>query len=155
VSHLQTGPACVLLGDHFQKKTIAKFLITEPERRSSVSYWAIASLVLIFLLGAINLVGYGRAFSQDDPRTFPPLVEIAIVRLPEASRRAFSGVVVARVQKQSGFPRRRQKSRAHSEHQDFVRHGQPLMDRNDLALAIAARNAAVASAQARDSDCQR
>jgi RND family efflux transporter MFP subunit len=119
------------------------------KRRYGTS-WVIAS-TLVILLAPINLAGCRQATSQVDPRTLPPLVELATVRSPEASRRAFTGVVVARVQSNLGFRVGGKIVERMVDTGAFVRRGQPLMriDRNDLALAIAARDAAVASAKAR------
>jgi len=118
---------------------------------NSTSYWATASSTLVILLSAINLAGCRPAHSQDDPRTLPQLVEIATVRPAEAPERAFTGVVVARVQSNLGFRVPGKVIQRLVNTGDFVRRGQALMqiDRNDLALAIAAKNAAVASAKAR------
>src|SRR5260370_12235808 len=77
--------------------------VVRLKRRNSTSYWAIASATLVILLAAINLAGCRPAHSQDDPRTLPQLVEIATVRLADAPERAFTGVVVARVQSNLGF----------------------------------------------------
>jgi RND family efflux transporter MFP subunit len=125
--------------------------VNRPERRKSAGYWATASSTLVILLAAINLAGCRPAHSQDDPRTWTPLVEIAMVRPADAPERAFTGVVVARVQSNLGFRVPGKVIQRLVNTGDFVRRGQALMqiDRNDLALAIAARDAAVASARAR------
>jgi multidrug efflux pump subunit AcrA (membrane-fusion protein) len=103
------------------------------------------------LLAVINVAGCRQAHSQADPRTLPPLVELATVRPAEDSQRAFTGVVVARVQSNLGFRVGGKIVTRLVKTGDFVHRGQPLMriDRNDLTLAIAARDAAVASAKAR------
>ena len=125
--------------------------VDRPERRNSASYWAFSSLAPVVLLAAIGLAGCRQAHSQDDPRTLPPMVELATVRSSDASRRAFTGVVVARVQSNLGFRVGGKIVERMVDTGAFVRRGQPIMriDRNDLALAIAAHDAAVASAKAR------
>src|SRR5260370_22220422 len=92
-----------------------------------------------------------RAAHESDPRTWSPLVEIAMVRPADAPGLAFTGVVVARVQSNLGFRVPGKVVQRLVNTGDFVRRGQALMqiDRNDLALAIAAKNAAAASAKAR------
>jgi multidrug efflux pump subunit AcrA (membrane-fusion protein) len=79
------------------------------------------------------------------------MVELATVRSSDASRRAFTGVVVARVQSNLGFRVGGKIVERMVDTGAFVRRGQPIMriDRNDLALAIAAHAAAAASAKAR------
>ena len=129
----------------------ATLRVVRPERRNRTSYWATASSTLVILLAAINLAGCRPAHSQDDPRTLPQLVEIATVRPADAPERAFTGVVVARVQSNLGFRVPGKLIQRLVNIGDFVRRGQALMriDRNDLELAIAAKDAAVASAKAR------
>ena len=78
-------------------------------------------------------------------------MQVATVQSAGPSERAFTGVVIARVQSNLGFRVPGKVIQRLVNTGDFVRRGQALMqiDRNDLALAIAARNAAVASATAR------
>ena len=125
--------------------------VDRPERRNSTGYWAFSSLAPVVLLAAIGLAGCRQARSQDDLRTLPPLVEIATVHPQGASQRTFTGVVVARVQSNLGFRVGGEIVERMVDTGAFVRRGQKLMriDRNDLALAIAAHDAAVASAKAR------
>ncbi len=124
---------------------------SKPTRRNGGSFRARANYGLAIILAAISLGGCRETHAQDDPRTWTPLVEVARVRPAEAPERAFTGVVVARVQSNLGFRVPGKVIRRLVNTGDFVRRGQALMqiDRNDLALAIAARNAAVASANAR------
>jgi len=109
--------------------------VDRPERRNSTSYWAFSSLAPVVLLAAIGLAGCRQAHSQDDPRTLPPMVELATVRSSDASRRAFTGVVVARVQSNLGFRVGGEIIERMVDTGAFVRRGQKLMriDRNDLA----------------------
>src|SRR5260370_12777376 len=72
--------------------------VDRPERRNSTIYWAFSSLAPVVLLAAIGLAGCRQAHSQDDPRTLPPMVELATVRSSDASWRAFTGVILPRVQ---------------------------------------------------------
>jgi RND family efflux transporter MFP subunit len=78
-------------------------------------------------------------------------VRIATVQTAGQSERAFTGVVSARVQSDLGFRVPGKVVERLVNIGDLVRRGQPLMriDRTDLALAIAAQSAAVASAKAR------
>jgi hypothetical protein len=69
------------------------------------SYGAIARFALAIVFAAINLSACRQAHGESDPRTRPPLVEIAMVRPADAPERAFTGVVVARVQSNLGFRR--------------------------------------------------
>src|SRR5258708_9062985 len=125
--------------------------VVRLKRRNSTSYWSTASSTLVILLAPINLAGCRPDHSQDDPPTLPQLVEIATVRPADAPECAFTGVVVARVQSNLGFRVPGKVIQRLVNIGDFVRRGQALMriDRNDLELAIAAKDAAVASAKAR------
>jgi RND family efflux transporter MFP subunit len=78
-------------------------------------------------------------------------VRIATVQTAGQSERAFTGVVSARVQSNLGFRVPGKVVERLVNTGDLVHQGQPLMriDRTDLALAIAAQSAAVASAKAR------
>lgn len=109
------------------------------------------STAVVILFSVVWLAGCQQAHSQGDARSLPPLVEIATVRPLEQSQRAFTGIVVARVQSNLGFRVGGKIVQRMVNTGDFVRNGEPLMeiDRNDLVLAIAARNAAVVSAKAR------
>jgi RND family efflux transporter MFP subunit len=88
---------------------------------------------------------------ESDPRTNLQFVQVATVQSAGPTERAFTGVVTARVQSNLGFRVPGKVIQRLVNTGDFVRRGQALMqiDRNDLALAIAAKNAAVASAKAR------
>src|SRR5260370_27093325 len=101
--------------------------VNRPERRKSAGYWATASSTLVILLAAINLAGCRPAHSQDDPRTWTPLVEIATVRPADAPERAFTGVVVARVQSNLGFRVPGKVVQRLVNIGDFVRRGPALM----------------------------
>jgi len=78
-------------------------------------------------------------------------VQVATVQSAGPAERAFTGVVTARVRSNLGFRVPGKVIKRLVNTGDFVRQGQALMqiDRNDLELAIAAKNAAVASAKAR------
>jgi multidrug efflux pump subunit AcrA (membrane-fusion protein) len=88
---------------------------------------------------------------ESDPRTGIQFVQVATVQSAGPSERAFTGVVTARVQSNLGFRVPGKVVQRLVNIGDFVRRGQALMriDRNDLELAIAAKDAAVASAKAR------
>ena len=87
---------------------------------------------------------------EPDPRTSIQFVQVATVQPAGPSERAFTGMVTARVQSNLGFRVPGKVVERLLDTGEFVHLGQPLMriDRTDLALAIAAQTAAVASAKA-------
>jgi RND family efflux transporter MFP subunit len=107
------------------------------------------NFVLALTIAALSFPGYESAH-ESDPRTGIQFVQVATVQSAGPSERAFTAVVTARVQSNLGFRVPGKVIQRLVNTGDFVR-GQSLMqiDRIDLALAIAAKNAAVASAQAR------
>ncbi len=92
-----------------------------------------------------------RSAGETDPRTSLHFVQITTVQPASATERAFTGVVMARVQSNLGFRVPGKVVERLVNTGDSVHQGQPLMriDRTDLALAIAAQTAAVAAAKAR------
>jgi RND family efflux transporter MFP subunit len=106
--------------------------------------------VLALTIAALGFAGCESAH-ESDPRTGIQFVQVATVQSAGPSERAFTGVVTARVQSNLGFRVPGKVIQRLVNIGDFVRRGQALMriDRNDLALAIAAKDAAVASAKAR------
>ncbi|MHA6311872.1 efflux RND transporter periplasmic adaptor subunit [Pantoea sp. USHLN298] len=88
---------------------------------------------------------------DDDPRNQPPQVRVAKVVSATDAARAFSGVVVARVQSDLGFRVSGKILERLVDNGQSVRRGQPLMrlDPVDLQLQVQARQQAVAAAQAR------
>lgn len=91
-----------------------------------------------------------REAEASDPRTTPPLVRLADVRMAEEASRSFTGTVAARVQSDLGFrvPGKIIERLVGVGQQ--VKAGQPLMriDDTDLRLSLTARRNAVISAQA-------
>ena len=108
------------------------------------------NFVLALTIAALSFAGCESAH-ESDPRTGIQFVQVATVQSAGPSERAFTGVVTARVQSNLGFRVPGKVIQRLVNIGDFVRRGQALMriDRNDLALAIAAKDAAVASAKAR------
>jgi RND family efflux transporter MFP subunit len=88
--------------------------------------------------------------AQLDPRQGPQLVRIAVAKPAVASERTFTGLIAARVQSNLGF---RVPGKVVERLVDVGREvhaGEPLMrlDQKDLALALAAKENAVAAARA-------
>jgi RND family efflux transporter MFP subunit len=108
------------------------------------------NFVLALTIAALSFAGCDSA-RESDPRTNLQFVQVATVQSAGPTERAFTGVVTARIQSNLGFRVPGKVIQRLVNTGDFVRRGQALMqiDRNDLALAIAAKNAAVASAKAR------
>ena len=108
------------------------------------AYSALAIILVALTLGAC------RQWHKDDPRTQPPLVEVTTVQPVGSADVAFTGIVEARVQSNLGFRVAGKVIQRLVNTGDEVRRGQLLMriDPTDLALAVAAKNAAVASARA-------
>src|SRR5258707_14631931 len=119
--------------------------------RKHKSFWERADLRLAITILALGLGACRQSHAQDDPRTWTPSVEVTTVQSASSSQRAYTGVVMARVQSNLGFRVPGKIVERMVNTGDFVRRGQPLMriDRADLALTIAAQDAAVASAKAR------
>src|SRR3954453_9794635 len=88
--------------------------------------------------------------AETDPRLRPQLVRIAMVKPAGASERAFTGIISARVQSNLGFRVPGKVIERLVDAGQDVRAGQPLMrlDQKDLALALTARENAVAAARA-------
>jgi RND family efflux transporter MFP subunit len=88
--------------------------------------------------------------AETDPRLRPQLVRIATVKPAGASERAFTGTISARVQSNLGFRVPGKVIERLVDAGQDVRAGQPLMrlDQKDLALALTARENAVAAARA-------
>lgn len=86
-----------------------------------------------------------------DPRVQPPLVRVADVTAAPGASRAFSGVVVARIQSDLGFRVQGKILERLVDAGQIVKRGQPLMriDPADLSLQAHARQQAVVAAQAR------
>jgi RND family efflux transporter MFP subunit len=105
------------------------------------------ALVLAIMAGL--LAGCGRA--DADPRTAPPLVEVASAGAGEGADTEFTGIVGARVQSDLGFRVAGKVVARFVDAGQVVRRGQPLMriDPTDYALAAQASAQAVAAARAR------
>jgi RND family efflux transporter MFP subunit len=88
--------------------------------------------------------------AQLDPRQGAQLVEIAVAKPAVASERTFTGIIAARVQSNLGFRVPGKVVERLVDVGQEVRAGQPLMrlDQKDLALALAAKENAVAAARA-------
>src|SRR4051812_33858602 len=88
--------------------------------------------------------------AQLDPRQGPQLVEIAVAKPAAASERTFTGITAARVQSNLGFRVPGKVVERLVDVGQEVHSGQPLMhlDQKDLALALAAKENAVAAARA-------
>jgi RND family efflux transporter MFP subunit len=88
--------------------------------------------------------------AQLDPRQGPQLVEIAVAKPAMTSERSFTGIIAARVQSNLGFRVPGKVVERLVDVGQEVHAGQPLMrlDQKDLALALAAKENAVAAARA-------
>ncbi|WLI75895.1 efflux RND transporter periplasmic adaptor subunit [Kosakonia sp. H02] len=97
------------------------------------------------------LVACGEASDSDDPRSQPPLVRSATVVSATDFSRAFTGVVVARIQSDLGFRVQGKILERLVDTGQTVKRGQPLMrlDPVDLSLQAQAQQQAVAAAKAR------
>src|SRR5215212_1580086 len=118
-----------------------------------------AALAATVGLGSAAAIGFGSAAAISirpvaaggkDPRQGPQLVQLAIVKPAGASERAFTGIISARVQSNLGFRVPGKVIERLVDAGQDVRAGQPLMrlDQKDLALALTARENAVAAARA-------
>lgn len=97
------------------------------------------------------LVACGDASDNSDPRSLPPLVRSAAAINATHSSRAFTGVVVARIQSDLGFRVQGKILERLVDTGQAVKRGQPLMrlDPVDLSLQAQAQHQAVAAAKAR------
>ncbi|MFP7353759.1 efflux RND transporter periplasmic adaptor subunit [Klebsiella pasteurii] len=97
------------------------------------------------------LAACGDVSGTDDPRTQPPLVRSATVVSAMDASRAFTGVVVARVQSDLGFRVQGKILERLVDTGQNVKRGQPMMrlDPADLGLQAQAQQQAVAAARAR------
>jgi RND family efflux transporter MFP subunit len=103
------------------------------------------------VLGPPTAIGSGpNTAAESDPRLRPQLVRIAMANPAGTSERAFTGIVSARVQSNLGFRVPGKVIERLVDAGQGVRAGQPLMrlDQKDLALALTARENAVAAARA-------
>lgn len=106
---------------------------------------------LVVCLLPLALAGCRDNAAKEDPRTQPPRVRVAEVISASKGSRAFSGVVVARVQSDLGFRVSGKILERLVDSGQHVKRGQPLMrlDPVDLRLQVQAEQQAVAAAQAR------
>jgi RND family efflux transporter MFP subunit len=105
----------------------------------------------VVVLGPPTAIGSEpNTAAETDPRLRPQLVRIAMVKPAGASERAFTGIISARVQSNLGFRVPGKVIERLVDAGQDVRAGQPLMrlDQKDLALALTARENAVAAARA-------
>ncbi|MEQ9847350.1 efflux RND transporter periplasmic adaptor subunit [Pectobacterium brasiliense] len=109
------------------------------------------STTLAVCLLPLALVACGDASDVDDPRNQPPLVRAATVVSAVETSRAFTGVVVARVQSDLGFRVQGKILERLVDTGQTVKRGQPLMrlDPIDLSLQAQAQQQAVTAARAR------
>ncbi|GLK54486.1 RND family efflux transporter MFP subunit [Methylopila capsulata] len=111
------------------------------------------SVRIACLIGAATAalaLGACKPEAQADPRQAARVVQVAMVEPAGTQRRAFTGVVAARVQSNLGFRVPGKIVERLVDTGVSVKAGQPLMriDRTDLDLAITSRERAVASADA-------
>jgi len=87
---------------------------------------------------------------DQDPRLKTPLVRVMTVPEAEVHEQSFTGIVMARVQSNLGFRVSGKIVKRFVDTGQTVKAGQPLMriDRNDLALAVAAKEEVVKAAKA-------
>lgn len=104
-------------------------------------------------LSSLALVACDDSSGVDDPRSQPPLVRVVTVMNNIDSSRAFSGVVVARVQSDLGFRVQGKILERLVNAGQSVKSGQPLMrlDPVDLGLQAQAQQQVVTAARARAS----
>ncbi|MBN3161304.1 efflux RND transporter periplasmic adaptor subunit [Pectobacterium brasiliense] len=109
------------------------------------------STTLAVCLLPLALVACGDASDVDDPRNQPPLVRAATVVSAVDASRAFTGVVVARVQSDLGFRVQGKILERLVDTGQTVKRGQPLMrlDPIDLSLQAQAQQQAVTAARVR------
>lgn len=106
---------------------------------------------LAVCLVPLALVACGEPSDTVDPRSLPPLVRVASVVSAIDDSRAFTGVVVARIQSDLGFRVQGKILERLVDTGQTVKRGQPLMrlDPVDLGLQAQAQQQAVAAARAR------
>lgn len=106
---------------------------------------------LAVCLVPLALVACGEPSDMVDPRSLPPLVRVASVVSAIDDSRAFTGVVVARIQSDLGFRVQGKILERLVDTGQTVKRGQPLMrlDPVDLGLQAQAQQQAVAAARAR------
>lgn len=111
---------------------------------------SVRTACLIGVATAALALGACKPEAQADPRQAARIVQTAKVEPAAAQRRAFTGVVAARVQSNLGFRVPGKIVERLVDTGVTVKAGQPLMriDRTDLDLAITSRERAVASAEA-------
>jgi RND family efflux transporter MFP subunit len=99
----------------------------------------------------LSLAACTSSHSAEDPRTLPPLAEVAVAEPTDVAERAFTGVVSARVQSDLGFRVPGKLIERLIDAGQGVQRGQALMrlDRTDYAHAITTQVANVAAARAR------
>jgi len=99
----------------------------------------------------LALVVTGCQRAEVDPRTQPPLVQVATAGRDADAVRSFTGIVAARVQSDLGFRVAGKVVTRLVEAGQVVRRGQPLMrlDPTDLALAASASQESVQAARTR------
>jgi RND family efflux transporter MFP subunit len=126
-------------------------------KKTSKIVLAAAALTAAVGLGtAAVILGPAAAISREpdraqlDPRQGSPLVQIAVAKPAGASERAFTGIISARIQSNLGFRVPGKVVERLVDVGQEVRAGQPLMhlDQKDLALALTAKENAVAAARA-------
>jgi RND family efflux transporter MFP subunit len=125
-------------------------------RRLLLSTAALAAVMglgsaALIILGPPTAIGSEpNTATEADPRLRPQLVRIAMVKPAGASERAFTGIISARVQSNLGFRVPGKVIERLVDAGQDVRAGQPLMrlDQKDLALALTAKENAVAAARA-------
>ena len=110
----------------------------------------LGSAAVIVLGPPAAMSGKPNRAAESDPRLRPQLVRIALVKPAGGSERAFTGVISARIQSNLGFRVPGKVIERLVDAGQAVRAGQPLMrlDQKDLALALAAKENAVAAARA-------
>lgn len=119
--------------------------------RAKTALLSATAAAAILGLGSMAVIGLGGArATAEDPRRQPPLVEIAAVRPAAAPERGFTGTISARVQSNLGFRVQGKVIERLVDTGERVQAGQPLLriDPKDLALALTARENAVAAARA-------
>lgn len=112
----------------------------------------IASQRIVFVAAALVALAVGgcKPEAQADPRQAPRIVQTTMVEPAGTLQRAFTGVIAARVESDLGFRVAGKVTKRLVDTGQTVTAGQPLMfiDRTDLDLEIAARERAVAAADA-------
>jgi len=115
--------------------------------------FGVRTLALAFGVAAatMNLTACAPSQSAQDPRTSPPLAQVAVAQPAEAGGRAFTGVVSARVQSNLGFRVSGKVIERLVDSGQGVHQGQPLMrlDRTDYTHAITSQVGNVDAARAR------